>query len=82
MQDKPLFLIVAVSALVVTAILATGIGGFGAAYRARIQVLTRQGLTGDEPAPTFAVSIEPRGGSPTGAPTGKVITTFTAVRSL
>ena len=46
------------------------------------QVLTRQGLTGDEPAPTFAVSIEPRGGSPTGAPTGKVITTFTAVRSL
>ena len=28
MQDKPLFLIVAVSALVVTAILATGIGGF------------------------------------------------------
>ena len=46
------------------------------------QGLTRQGLTGDEPAPTFAVSIEPRGGSPTGAPTGKVITTFTAVRSL
>ena len=28
MQEKPLFLIVAVSALVVTAILATGIGGF------------------------------------------------------
>jgi len=46
------------------------------------QVLTRQGLTGDEPAPTFAVSIEPSGGSPTGAPTGKVITTFTAVRGL
>ena len=46
------------------------------------QVLTRSGLTGDEPVPTFAVSIEPRGGSPTGAPTGKVITTFKAVRSL
>ena len=46
------------------------------------QVHTREGLTGDEPVPTFAVSIEPEGGSPTGAPTGKVITTFTAVRSL
>jgi anti-sigma-K factor RskA len=46
------------------------------------QVLTRDQSMPDDGAPTFAVSVEPTGGSPTGTPTGKVITTFPAIRSL
>lgn len=46
------------------------------------QVLSREQSMPDNGAPTFAVSVEPTGGSPTGAPTGKVITTFQAIRSL